>query len=54
MSVDKITQMVAVNSPENQLVFIIQRDRLSRVFRCDLKQNSTEVIMKGKGPHTTL
>ena len=39
VSVDKITQMVAVNSPENQSVFIIQRACLSHVFRCDLKQN---------------
>ena len=37
--------------PEDQSVFIIQTADLSHIFGCDLKQNQTGVIMKGKGPH---
>ena len=32
-------------------MFIIQVSDLSPVFGCDLEQNQTRVIMKGKGPH---
>ena len=51
LSVDKITQKVAVHLPENQLVFIIQISDLSHIFGCDLEQNQTGVIIKRKGPH---
>ena len=51
VSVDKITHKVAVHLPENQSVFIIQSADLSHIFSCDLEQNQTGVIMKGKGPH---
>ena len=51
VSVDKITQKVAVHLPEDQSVFIIQSADLSHIFGCDLEQNQTGVIMKGKGPH---
>ena len=50
-SVDKITQKIAIHLPEDQSVFIIQSADLSHIFGCDLKQNQTGVIMKGKGPH---
>ena len=51
VSVDKITQKVAIHLPEDQSVFIIQSADLSHIFGCDLEQNQTSVIMKGKGPH---
>ena len=51
VSVDKITQTVAVHLAENQSVFIIQSADLSHIFGCDLEQNQTGVIMKGRGPH---
>ena len=51
VSVDKITQKVAVHLPESQSVFLIQSADLSHIFGCDLKQNQTGVIMKEKGPH---
>ena len=51
VSVDKITQKVAIHLPEDQSVFIIQSADLSHNFGCDLEQNQTGVIMKGKGPH---
>ena len=51
VSVDKITQKVAIHLPEDQSVFIIQSADLSHIFGCDLEQNQTGVIMKGKGPH---
>ena len=51
VSVDKITQKVAVHLPENQSVFIIQSAVLSHIFGCDLEQTQTGVKMKGKGPH---
>ena len=51
VSVDKITQKVAVHLPETQSVFIIQSADLSHIFGCDLEQNQTGVIMKRKGPH---
>ena len=38
VSVDKITQKVAVHLPENQSVFINQSSYLSHVFGCDLEQ----------------
>ena len=48
VSVDKITQKVAVHLPESQSVFIIQSSDLSNIFGCDLEQNQTAVIMKVK------
>ena len=52
VSVDKITQKkFAVQLPERQSVFRIQSADLSHFFGCDLEQNQTGVIMKGKGPH---
>ena len=51
VSVDKITQKVAVHLPESQSVFIIQSADLSHIFGCDSEQNQTGVIMKRKGPH---
>ena len=51
LSVDKITQKVAIPLPEDQSVFIIQSANLRLIFGCDLEQNQTGVIMKGKGPH---
>ena len=51
VSVDEITQKFAVHLPENQLVFIIQSADLSHIFVCDLEQNQTGIIMKGKSPH---
>ena len=41
----------AVHLPESQSVFIIQSADLSHFFSCDLEQNQTRVIMKGKGSH---
>ena len=32
-------------------MFIIQSADLCHIFNCDLEQNQTGVIMKGKGPH---
>ena len=32
-------------------MFIIQSADLSHIFGCDLEQNQTRVITKGKGPH---
>ena len=51
VSVDKITQKVAIHLPEHQSVFIFQTADFSHVFGCDLEQNQTGVIMKGKEPH---
>ena len=51
VSIDKITQKIAIHLPEDQSVFIIQSADLSHTFGCDLEQNQTGVIMKGKGPH---
>ena len=51
VSVDKITQKVAVHLPESQPVFINQSADLSHIFGCDLKQNQTGVIMKVKSLH---
>ena len=51
VSVDKITQKVAVHLPENQSVFINQSADFSHIFGCNLEQNQTGVIMKEKGPH---
>ena len=51
VSVDKIARNVAVHLPENQSVFVIQKSDLTHIFSCDLKQNQTGVIMKGKCPH---
>ena len=39
VSVDKITQKVAIHLPEDQSVFIIQSADLSHIFGCDLQQN---------------
>ena len=46
VSVDKITQKIAVHLPENQSVVIIQSSDLSHIFGCNLEQNQTELIMK--------
>ena len=51
VSVDKITQKIAIYLTEDQSVFIVQSADLSHIFGCDLEQNHTGVIMKGKGPH---
>ena len=51
VSVEKITQKNAIHLPEDQSVFIIQSADLNQIFGCDLEQNQTGVIMKGKGPH---
>ena len=40
----------AIHLPEDHSVFIIQSADLSHIFGCDLEQNPTRVIMKGKGP----
>ena len=48
VSVDKITQKIALHLPEDQSVFIIQSADLTLIFGCDLEQNQTGVIMKGK------
>ena len=48
VSVDKIAQKIAIHLPEDQSVFIIQSADLSHIFGCDLEQNQTGVIMKGK------
>ena len=51
VSVDKSTQKVAVHLSESQSVFDIQSSNLSHILRCDLEQNQTAFMMKGKGPH---
>ena len=51
VSVAKITQKNVIQIPEAQSVFIIQKIDLSHIYGCDLKQNQTGVVMKGKGPH---
>ena len=51
VSVDEITQKIAIHLPEDQTLFIIQSADLSHNFGCDLEQNQTCVIMKSKGPH---
>ena len=51
LSIDKITQKVFVPLPENQSLFINQSSDLSHTFSCDLEQNQTGVIIKGKCPH---
>ena len=48
VSVDKVTQKVAVRLPENQSVFILQSSYLSSILGNDLEQNQTGVIMKEK------
>ena len=52
VSVDKITQKIAITLPEDQSVFIIRSTDLSHNFGCDLEQNQTTNIMKKK--RTTL
>ena len=51
VSVDKITQTIAIHLPEDQSVFIIQSANLSPIFGCDLEENQTRVITKRKGPN---
>ena len=51
VSVDKITQKIAIHLPEDHSVFIIQNADLCNIFGCDLEQNQTGVIMKEKRPH---
>ena len=43
VSVDKITQNVAVHLPESQSVFIIQSADLSHLFGCDLEKKTNRV-----------
>ena len=50
VSVEKITQKIAILLLEDQSVIIIQSADLSHIFGCELEQNQTGVIMKGKGP----
>ena len=50
ISLDKITQKIAGHLPENESVFFSQFSYLSRLFGCDLEQNQTRVIKKGKSP----
>ena len=50
VSVDKITQKIAIHLPEDQSVFIIQSANLSHPFGCDLEQHQTEFI-KRKDPY---
>ena len=50
VSVDKITQKIAAHLRENESVFISQSSYLSHIFGCDLEQNQTGVIKKGKNP----
>ena len=45
VSVDKITQKIAIHLPEDHSVFIIQNADLCNIFGCDLEQNQTGVIM---------
>ena len=51
VSVDEITQNVAVHLPENQSVFIVQGSDLSHIFGFDLEQNQTGLKMKIKRPN---
>ena len=51
VSVDKVTQKIAIHLPEDQSVIIIQSTDLSLIFGCDLEQNQARVIMKRKEPH---
>ena len=46
VSVDNLTQKVAVQLPENQSLFMIQSSDLSHNFGCGLKQIQTGVLMK--------
>ena len=39
VSVDKITQKIAIHLPEDQSVFIIQSADLSHIIGCNLEQN---------------
>ena len=39
VSVDKITQDIAVQLPEDQSVFIIQSSDLCHIFGCDLEKH---------------
>ena len=39
VSVDKITQKVAVRLPENQSVLVLQSSDLNPILGCDLEQN---------------
>ena len=48
VSVDKISQKIALHLSENQSVFIIQSSDLCHIFDCDYQ---TGVIMKQKGSH---
>ena len=51
VSLDKITEKIAIQLPEDQSVFIILSADLSHNFGCDLEQNRTGVLRKGKRPH---
>ena len=51
VSVDKILQKIDTHLPEVQSVILNLSADLSHSFGCDLEQNQTGVLMKGKGPH---
>ena len=48
MSVDKITQKIAIHLPDYQSVFTIQSSNLSHIFGCDLEQIQTGLMMREK------
>ena len=54
VSVEKITQKIAILLIEDQSVIIIQSADLSYISGCELEQNQTGVIMKRKGPQYPL
>ena len=47
VSVNKITQIIAIHLSEDQSVFMIQSAGLSHFFGGDLQQIQTGVIMRG-------
>ena len=48
ITVDKITQKIAIHYPEDQSVFIIQSADLSHIFGCDLEQKSDRGYIEKK------
>ena len=48
VSVDKVTQKIAIHLPEDQSLFKIQSANLSHPFGCDLEQHQTEFIINEK------
>ena len=51
VSVDEITQKIAVPLTEDQSLFVFHRSDSNQNFGCDLKQNQIGVIMNGKRLH---